>query len=113
MKFNFKIKGTVTLACDRCTEMLPYPIETKHQVLVKLEEQEGSVSDEIVFLSPDAYEYNVAELIYDFHTLSIPLKKECQHISDRCNEIDAMLNSYNRDEETNTDPRWDELKKLL
>lgn len=116
MTFEFSIAGTMDLPCDRCIEVLPYPIEGQYQVLVKLENQDTTVADEIIYLSPDAYEINVADTLYEFHILSIPLKTDCtrrDHID--CQKInDLLLGSSQPDiPEDDGDPRWNDLKKLL
>lgn len=118
MKFDFDIAGSMDLPCDRCNENMTYPIHGKHQVLVKLENQENPVADEIIYLSPDAYEINVADTLYDFHILSIPLKKDClQPENENCQKINDLLmgssEAENTIEENEGDPRWNDLKKLL
>ncbi len=117
MKFGFKISGSADLPCDRCNELKPYPINGEFDVLVKLEDEESS-DDDIIFLSPDAYEYNIAGLVYDFHILSIPFKKDCIHENHpTCLKIEALIESGsqsdNEEDDDFADPRWNELKKLL
>lgn len=118
MKFNFKISGSADFPCDRCLEQKSYPLQGDFDVLVKLNEDEGANNDEIIFLSPDAYEYNVSELIYDFHILSIPFKKDCVHENHpTCLKIEELIeggfDDDNDDNDIEDDPRWNELKKLL
>lgn len=116
LNLTFSIKGTIDQECDRCLEELAYPIETNYKIIVKLENQEDNDNDEILYLSPDAYEINISDLLYDFHILSIPFKKECLEVSDKCDEIDNYINSnntINESEEEDIDPRWNDLKKLL
>ncbi|MGB0429389.1 MAG: YceD family protein [Bacteroidia bacterium] len=117
MKFSFKISGSADFACDRCNEKRTYPLQGNFDILVKLQDEE-STDDDIVFLSHDAYEYNIASLIYDFHILSIPFKKDCVHENHpTCLKIEELINNGSQpdndvdDEEG--DPRWNELRKLL
>lgn len=119
MTFNFSIQGDLMLDCDRCLETLPYPIDTSYSFMLKLKEvdPEGETEDddEIVFLGPNDFEIDVSKHIYDFHTLSVPFKRECQQVSTRCREIENMLSSGSNAEDTDSssDPRWNDLKKLL
>ena len=116
MTFDFDISGTIDLPCDRCTDELSYPIEGQYQVLVKLENQDSTVADEIIYLSPDAYEINVADTLYDFHILSIPLKKDCLRQNHPvCQKINNFLlgSSQIDTADDDGDPRWNDLKKLL
>ena len=116
MVFNFDIKGEASFACDRCTDPLIYPMESEFKVLVKVEDQENDTSDEIVYLPPDSYEYNVASLIYDFHILSVPFKKDClRKDHENCLKINEILDfgSVTEESAVEDDPRWNELRKLL
>lgn len=119
MTFNFSIHGDLMLDCDRCLETLPYPIDSNYSLMVKLKEvdpeNEMEDDDEIVFLGPNDFEIDLSKHIYDFHTLSIPFKRECQHVSSRCNEIENLLSSGSNstDNDSSGDPRWNDLKKLL
>lgn len=120
LQLDFHLSGHLYLDCDRCLENLPYSIDDHYHLLVKLEEQDERLADddedEILFLDPGAYEIDLAPHIYDFHHLSVPIKKECQHINARCAEIDQMLSSGNmqdgQDEAPEDDPRWEALRKL-
>ena len=118
MKFNFKIGGSANFPCDRCNVELPYPMDNEFDILVKLNEEEGVENDEIVFLSPDAYEFNVAVLLYDFLTLSVPFKKDClRKDHPDCIKIEELISygnsSDNEEDDDDGDPRWNDLKKLL
>lgn len=119
LTFYFSIDGTATLPCDRCLDVLPYQVQGEYKFILKLEHQE-STDDEIVYLSPDAYEINLAAYIFDFQILSLPFKKDCirdNHPS--CQEVDRILlqgssdTSEDLDDEEDVDPRWNDLKKLL
>lgn len=118
MNFHFNISGHGIFPCDRCLEDMSYPLEGKFSVLVKLEDSDND-SDEIVYLPVDAYEYNVADLIYDFHILSIPFKKECVRDNHpTCIKIEQLIEEGSSDDDTDgddqdADPRWNELRKLL
>lgn len=117
LTFNFALDGSADLACDRCLDMLSYPVKGEYHFLLKLENQEDSDDDEIVYLPPDAYEINLASYIYDFQLLSLPFKKDCireNHPS--CEEVNNILLNNNGDDEDDKDdldPRWNDLKKLL
>lgn len=118
MNLTFSINGTVDLACDRCLEVLPYPVSTQYKLLVKLEEtseRDPNEDDDILFLSPSAYEIDVTNHIYEFHSLSIPFKKECLGTGTQCQEVDKRIGGISEETEFDkgTDPRWDDLKKLL
>lgn len=117
MKFHFIIGGSADFPCDRCNDDLPYNMDGEFDILIKLEEQEGIENEEIIFLPSEAYEYNIAELLYDFLILSIPFKKDClRENHPTCIKIDELIDSgsHNDDEDDEEgDPRWNDLRKLL
>lgn len=115
MDWNFAIAGRAPFPCDRCNDVLSYPIGGNYQVIVKLEDAGTSDDDDIIFLPSDSHEYNVAQLVYDFHLLSVPFKKEClRNDHPNCLEADQLLRSGSRSNNGETqDPRWNELRKLL
>ncbi|MBI3141405.1 MAG: DUF177 domain-containing protein [Bacteroidetes bacterium] len=115
MDWNFAIAGRSDFPCDRCNDVLSYPIGGNYEVIVKLEDGASQDEDDIIFLPSDSYEYNIAQLVYDFHLLSVPFKKEClrqDHPS--CLEANRILNGGSGNQNGNgLDPRWNELRKLL
>jgi uncharacterized protein len=118
MTLEFAVKGKVELQCDNCLENYLQPIKTKHKVYVKFGSQNDEY-DDIIVLSQDEYQINIAYNLYELIILGLPLrhihpKKECDP------EMIKKLNEYLVDEvvepiEDNNpiDERWSELKKLL
>ena len=119
LKLHFKIKGWVELMCDRCLENYLQKIKHKTELFVKFGEKEFEEGENIIWVLPDDYQINLAQLIYEYVTLSIPLR----HIHQKnekgereCNkEMLKKLKKYlqaQKEEEVSTDPRWDALKKI-
>lgn len=114
---DFEIEGSLDLACDRCSRTLGYPVKGDYRVSLKLvdnaDEQED---DDVFFLSHDEYEFDISELLYEFHNLLVPMKKECLLQDNECRRVEEFLeggqDSTGEGGEQN-DPRWDDLKKLL
>jgi len=113
----FDIGGTISIDCDRCLENFNYPIGGSYEVFVKFGEPTEDIDrgDDIIYLSPAEMSINVAQLIFEFINLSIPIKKA--HPIDEngiyaCNpKVLKILNT--KPQKTNgTDPRWDALKNL-
>ena len=123
--FDFKIEGVVQVPCDRCLENVNVTIRTENELKVKLGDSFVDDGDMVVVEEDDA-ELNVAWYIYEFIALQIPLVHV--HEDGQCNEemINALKQhlvnvSQNVDGEAETtekvegvtDPRWNELKKIL
>jgi uncharacterized metal-binding protein YceD (DUF177 family) len=117
MTFWFDIKGTVSVQCDRCLEMYDQPIENHERVFVRLGERENIEGDDLIWVSTNDYQLNVAQLIYEFIGLAIPIKKvhpEDENGNSTCDpEMIEKLNKYIVREDEQENPVWKDLKKLL
>ena len=119
LEFSFKINGTVEIMCDRCLDNFNYPIDFTGKLFVKFSASEENLDDDVICLSPEDNELNIAHYLYESINLSIPLKRV--HPTDKkgkplCNP--EMLKKLKELEikspaVENVDPRWDELKKLM
>jgi uncharacterized protein len=72
---DFMINGTINTDCDRCLAQIDLPIESNHQLLIKLSQDQNLDDPDIVFVDPEISKLNIAEYIYDYIILSIPLKR--------------------------------------
>jgi uncharacterized metal-binding protein YceD (DUF177 family) len=114
-----KILGTVMISCDRCLEIFSYPISCENRLIVKFDEDVTDDDSDTIYLSTDEYELDLRQHLYEFIHLALPIRRV--HMIDRDNKSGCnpeMINKLNKlliDEEkhNNTDPRWDELKKLM
>lgn len=113
----FDVKGVVVVPCDRCLELYNQSIESKDRIFVKFGEKEFSVGDDVVWVSQNDYQINVAQLIYEFICLALPIKKvhpdNAQGISTCDPEMLKNLGKYSVRDESDTNPIWKDLKKLL
>lgn len=125
--FNYTFKGTVDTICDNCLESMDQLIDFSFRTYVKFgPEYEELEDDDIVIIPHEEHEYNIASTIYDLIVTSQPIrhlhptdekgKSTCNPdmmeklsnylVSERVAEVDIT-------EESEIDPRWSELKKLL
>lgn len=117
---RFCINGEITVACDRCLDDMVLPVAASYNVAVRYGERYNDENDDILEIpSSDRY-LNVAPLVYDTVALTIPISHN--HAEGECNaDMSELLWSMRaadveeREEsgdETVTDPRWNQLKKL-
>lgn len=110
-----KNNGTVKLECDRCLNMIDFPVEGEIEFVIKLAEQEKEDEDEIVYVSAHEVVFNALQHIYDSIYLSLPIRKTCDaaNITGGCD--DKVIEKLERKDDGNEtiDPRWDKLKDLL
>jgi len=119
MKLHFKIDGWLELTCDRCIEYYEQPIENEAEIFVKFGENEFDDGESVIWINPEEHQINLAQIIYEYVTLSIPLRHVHPKNSEgkrNCNkEMLERLKNYTHHENDNnitTDPRWDALKRL-
>jgi uncharacterized metal-binding protein YceD (DUF177 family) len=121
---EFDIQGTIELTCDRSLDLFDYPIATQAQIIFKYGEQTQELSDEIVVIPRSLATLNVAQYIYEFIGLCIPMKKLhprfVNEVTEEDSEDDILIYSSATTEEDSSedgivmiDPRWEDLKKLI
>lgn len=120
IKLHFKIKGWLELTCDRCLDQYSQKIKTKTEMFVKFGEKEFDEGENIIWVLPEEHAISLAQPLYEYISLSIPLRQVHPKNEDgerECNkEMLEKLKDYmytgSEEEEIITDPRWDTLKKL-
>lgn len=118
LKLHFNHKGWVELTCDRCLENYRQDVEHNAEIFVKFGTFEDEGDGEVLWVLHDEHKINLAQLIYEFIILSIPLKHvhpDDENGESGCNRemLDRIEELTNPDESENVDidPRWEELKK--
>ncbi|MBA4409851.1 MAG: DUF177 domain-containing protein [Bacteroidota bacterium] len=113
----FDVKGSVHVQCDRCLEMYDQPIKGLERIFVKFGEKEYTEGDDVIWVSVNDYQLNVAQLIYEFICLAVPIKKvhpDDENGNTTCDPemIDKLAKYVVKDDEIKN-PVWNDLKKLL
>jgi uncharacterized protein len=115
---DFTIEGTVTLPCDRCMEDLDLDIVGFNELIVKFGEESGEESEDVIVISTKENELNVAQFIYEYITLMIPIRNvhpDDENGESTCNpEAMRELEKHRIHEEEikPIDPRWEKLKQI-
>jgi uncharacterized protein len=110
LTINFDIKGSVVSACDRCLDDIDVKLDIQEVLYAKISNEEIDESD-FITISPDEFEIDVSQYIYEIISINMPLRKV--HEEKKCNKdmISRLKDlAVNEDE---VDPRWDKLKDLL
>ncbi|GAO29368.1 YceD family protein [Geofilum rubicundum] len=123
MILDFDFSGSVTSVCDNCLESVEIPIDYQTKLYVKFGEVYDEPSEEIIVLPREEHELNVAQMMYDLVVTSMPIRHLHPFDEDGNRVCDPdmvqKLSEYlvdsapESDEENDSDPRWDELKKLI
>ena len=72
---EFYIKGFVELICDRTLETFDFEIDNNYKLIFKFGDEFVELTDEIISIPRDTQKINVAQYIYEFIGLSVPMKK--------------------------------------
>lgn len=120
IKLHFKIKGWLELTCDRCLDNYRQKIKHKTEMFVKFGEKEFEEGENIIWVLPEEHFISLAQPIYEYVSLSIPLrhvhpknedgKRECN--KEMLKKLKKYMHTESEAGETPTDPRWDALKNL-
>ncbi|MDR0940171.1 MAG: DUF177 domain-containing protein [Mediterranea sp.] len=133
-ELNFQTEGMVYVPCDRCLDDMELPITSSDKLRVKFGHEYAEEAGNLIVIPEAEGAINVAWFMYEFIALSIPMKHV--HAPGKCNK--AMTGKLNKHLKTDaneeedgfglddggividdneapgqTDPRWDELKKIL
>lgn len=119
LELTIKHKGTVNVPCDLTNEDFDLPIKGKINLIVKFADAFNDENEELLILPHGEYEFSIAQYIYESIILSVPSKRVHPGVKDGTLDSKALeiLNNLApteaKEEKKDTDPRWDDLKKLL
>lgn len=132
-EMSFHVEGVVMVPCDRCLDDMGVAVESRNRLVVKFGKEYAEESDEVVVIPLEEGAINLAWFIYEFISLSIPMKHV--HAPGKCNKgMSSKLKKHTarnsadegdldddmvdddvsiEDDSDSTDPRWDALKGLV
>ncbi len=120
LRLIFSINGVVQLVCDRCLENFNYPLESKRELLVKFSEKPVEDEAEMIYLHPGAFQVEIAQFIYEFVILSLPIRRIHPDGEDGKSLCDPVmikkleeLRYHGKTLKEPDDPRWNELRKII
>ncbi|MFT5891366.1 MAG: uncharacterized metal-binding protein YceD (DUF177 family) [Dokdonia sp.] len=123
MQLYFKVDGSVNVNCDLTNEPYNEPIQGEFELVVNFGQEYNDENEEILILPHGEYELSVAQYIYELVILSVPNKRVHPGVEDgtlkseMLNKLEELSLGGKKEQENNdqseTDPRWDSLRKLL
>lgn len=119
LELTFKHKGTVNVPCDLSNEDFDLPVKGKLNLIVKFGDEYNDENEEMLVLPHGEYQVDVSQYIYEMIVLSVPSKRIHPGIKDGTlnaeilDKLEELAPKEEHKKEDNTDPRWDQLKKLL
>ena len=121
MMLKFEVGGTVDVTCDRCGNTLSVDLWDEFNMIVKLVENPDQMNEEeedpdIFYISRNESHLHIAEWIYEFITLSVPMQRMCSESEiggPQCNkEVLDMLKKMEQSTNGINNPLSKELEKL-
>ncbi len=121
MLLKFEVGGKLDVTCDRCGNDLPLNLWDEFNVVVKMVDNPEEMNDQeedpdVYYISRGESHLHVAELIYEFINLSIPMQRMCSEEEmggPYCNkEVLAMLKKMDVENNKPVNPVWKGLEKF-
>ena len=116
---DFELKGHIVTQCDRCTDLMEYPVQTSAQLIFKFGD-EPSEDENLIVVQSHEFQLNLAPICYELLVVSLPAR--IVHDEGECNQemlnlIEQYTGYEDADEEDEQieeeiDPRWEALKKF-
>ena len=75
LRLQTVLRGTVTVACDRCLEDCRLPVVFDGTLLVRFSDEEHECDGEVMWISPSEPEVSLAQYIYESVVLSLPYQR--------------------------------------
>ncbi len=119
MELEMSANGTVNVDCDLTGEPFELPITSSLHLVIKFGEEYNDENDEILIIPHSEYQINIAQYIYEMLALAVPQKRIHPGVldgtlkSEILDKLEELQPKEVKEESDNTDPRWDDLKKLL
>lgn len=112
--FELSANGTVLLPCDRCGDEVELALQGEQTLVVKLGNEESEGEDDVIYLSLQDHEVNIAHQVYEMIALAVPYQRV--HPDGMCNK-EALQNIRifspgEVNQHDSVDPRWEALKQL-
>ncbi|MCK0161273.1 YceD family protein [Allomuricauda sp. F6463D] len=119
MELQINAKGTINVDCDLTGESFDQPIDSNLKLVVKFGDEYNDENDEILIIPHGEHQFNIAQYIYEMLVLAAPRKRVHPGVedgtlqSDILDKLEELQPKENTKSIEETDPRWDDLKKLL
>lgn len=121
MRLKFEIGGNLEVLCDRCGNELKLDLWDEFNMVVKLVEEPEIMNEQeddpdIFYISKGASHLHLADWIFEFINLSIPMQRVCgtdEANNSKCNlKSLELLNKLTSDKEEEKKPIWKGLEKF-
>jgi len=120
LEFNLAFDGSVNVNCDMTNEPFDQEVTGTYHFVVKFGDEFNDENEDLLILPHGSHQVNIQQYVYESIVLSLPAKRIHPGIKDGSLKSDILdkleelsLKAEEVSSEEETDPRWDDLKKLL
>jgi len=119
LELELKAQGNVNVDCDLSNEPFDLAIADELELVVKFGDDYNDDDDEILIIPHGEHQVNIAQYIYEMLVLAVPQKRVHPKVLDGSMKSEALEKLQNlqpkegKENNEETDPRWDALKKLI
>lgn len=75
IQMMYNITGSVELTCDRSLDLFDFPVDITQKMILKFSDHNEEITEELILIDRNTQYINVAQDIFDFIGLQIPIKK--------------------------------------
>ncbi len=120
LEFSLKYNGSVNVNCDLTNEPYDQEVNGNYHFVVKFGDEFNDEDEDLLVIPHGSYQVNIQQYIYESIVLALPAKRIHPGVKDGTLQSEILkkleeLSPNGNDESDNSDidPRWDNLKNLL
>ncbi len=110
---KISMEGTVKATCDRCLGVFDLAVKGEMNLYVKQAERDSGNDDYYIVMAPDDDYLDLSSYLYETYMLNYPIRVVHEEGECEAGMKDVLEKYIVDDDNKTTDPRWDELKKLI
>ena len=120
LEFDFDFSGTVNVLCDLTNEPFDLPLDGKFHLVVKFGHEFNDQEEDLLIIPHGSHEVSIQQYVYESIVLALPARRIHPGVADgslqsevleKLEELKPTVDG--KSDSNSTDPRWDDLKKLL
>ncbi|MEZ4996218.1 MAG: DUF177 domain-containing protein [Bacteroidales bacterium] len=116
LELDIVINGKAEVICDRCLEPFKMTLSSANRLFVRQGQEWEEADPDMITMPLDEHEIDLSQFFYEYIHLALPIKRihpDDEKGNSTCDpEMIRKLNDHLIQGEGETDPRWDDLKKL-
>jgi uncharacterized metal-binding protein YceD (DUF177 family) len=114
---TIRIKGVVSVSCNRCLGMLLHTIDSENRLLIKFGKVYDDSDPDILTIPADEHSLDLKQYFYEYIVLALPIQiihPDDEEGNSTCDPVMlSKLKEHAADPGGESDHRWDELRRFI